>query len=421
MKWILRASPVAVLAMALASSFAHAADWPRWRGADFDDQSKETGLLKDWPDQGPKKLWMFDDAGIGYSGFAVVGDVLYTMGARDAVEYVIAVDVKTGKQKWATEAGPLLTNGFGNGPRSTPTVAGDKLYAMSGKGILSCLNVADGKQLWKVTMEELGGKMPGWGYTESVLVEGNNVICTPGGAKGCLAAFDKNTGAKVWQSEEWGDQAQYSSIIQVNHNGARQLIQLTMQNVGAVNAADGKMLWKAPFPGKTAVIPSPIFNDGKAFVAAGYGVGCKMVEISAENKITDLYSNTDMINHHGGVLLHQGNLYGFCEGKGWTCMDFKSGEVKSRWQGKDAPGKGAIHMADGMFYILEEKTGNVVFAEASPAGWKAHGHVTLDPQTTQRSSKGMIWTHPVVSGGRLYLRDQELLFSYDVSAGARLP
>ena len=409
-----RTSLAAALAVTFfASSLAQAADWPRWRGADFDDQSKETGLLKTWPADGPKKVWLFEDAGLGYSGFAVVGDTLFTMGSRDATEFVIAVDVKTGKEKWSAEAGPLLTNNWGNGPRSTPTVDGGKVYALSGKGHLSCLNAADGKLVWKVTMEELGGKVPGWGYTESVLVDGNLVVCTPGGKQGALAAFDKNTGKKVWQSADWMDGAQYSSIVPASWNGVRQLIQLTGPNFGAVDAASGKLLWMTPFPGKTAVIPSPIFSDGHVFVAAGYGAGCKMVTLGAGNALTDDYSNTDMVNHHGGVLLYQGNLYGFCDGKGWTCMDFKTGTVK--WQEKKALKKGAVHLADGQLYLLEEDTGTVVLADASPTGWKESSRFTLAPQTTQRSKSGKIWTHPVVSGGKLYLRDQELLFCFDVS------
>ncbi len=397
----------------LGPSLTHAADWPRWRGANFDDQSRDTGLLKEWPAEGPKKVWRFDDTGLGYSGFAVVGDTLYTLGARDAVEYAIALDVKTGKEKWSAQAGPLLINGFGNGPRSTPTVDGDKVYVMSGKGHLSCLNAADGKLVWKVTMEELGGKVPGWGYTESPLVDGNLVVCTPGGAKGSIAAFDKTTGKKVWQTADWTDGAQYSSIIPVNWNGAHQFIQLTGPNFGAVEASTGKVLWKTAFPGKVAVIPSPIFNEGHAYVAAGYGVGCERVTIGADNAVTIDYSeNKDMVNHHGGVLLYQGNLYGYCEGKGWTCMDFATG--KPKWQEKKALGKGAIHFADGHLYLLEEATGNVVLADASPNGWKEFSRFKLAPQTTQRSPKGMIWTHPVVANGHLYLRDQEYLFCFDV-------
>jgi len=402
-----------LLALAAFASLSQAADWPRWRGANFDDLSTETGLLKKWPSSGPKQAWLNQDVGLGYAGFSVVGGTLYTMGARDVIEYVIAVDTATGKEKWSAETGALLTNNWGNGPRSTPTVDGDKVYAISGKGVLVCLNAADGKEVWRVTMASLGGKVPGWGYCESPLVEGNLVVATPGGSQGTVAAFDKLTGKLAWQSTEWTDPAQYSSIVPVTHNGARQLIQLTMQSIAAVNAVDGKVLWKSEFPGKTAVIPTPIFSEGQVFVAAGYGVGCKSVKIGPGNEVTEIYSNTDMVNHHGGVLLHEGNLYGFSDGKGWTCMDIKTGEVK--WQEKKALKKGAIHYADGMLYLLEEDTGTVALIDASPKGWKEHGRFTLSPQTTQRAKSGKIWVHPVVSGGKLYLRDQELLFCYDVS------
>jgi outer membrane protein assembly factor BamB len=409
----LSASLSALSFLAVISTQVSAADWPRWRGANFDDNSTETGLAKEWPATGPKQLWINQDVGLGYSGYAIVGDTLYTLGARDVVEYVIAVDVATGKEKWATEIGALLTNDWGNGPRSTPTVDGGKVYAMGGKGILVCVDAATGKEAWRATMDSLGGKVPGWGYTESPLVDGKMVVCTPGGGQGTMVAFDKVTGQKVWQSAEWTDPAQYSSIIPATHNGTRQLIQLTMQSIAGVNAADGKVLWTTPFPGKTAVIPTPIFNNGDVFVAAGYGVGCKMVHIGDGNAVTDVYANTTMINHHGGVILHDGYLYGYSDPKGWVCMDFKTGTEK--WAEKKALRKGAIHYADGKFYLLEEDTGTVALIDASPDGWKEHGRFTLTPQTTQRSKKGKVWTHPTVSGGKLFLRDQELLFCFDVS------
>ncbi len=389
------------------------ADWPRWRGANFDDTSTEK-VLAEWPKDGPKQLWLNNDVGLGYSGYSIVGDTLYTMGARDVTEFVIAVDVKTGKEKWATEVGALLTNNWGNGPRATPTVDSGKVYAMSGKGNLVCVSADTGKEVWKVSMDSLGGKVPGWGYTESPLVDGNMVVCTPGGGQGTVAAFDKNTGTKVWQSADWTDPAQYSSIIPVTHNGGRQFIQLTMQTVAGVNATDGKVLWRSEFPGKTAVIPTPIFNEGQVFVAAGYGVGCKSVQIGEGNKVTELYNNKDMVNHHGGVVLHKGNLYGFCEGKGWTCMDLKTGEVK--WQEKKGLKKGAIHCCGDQLVLLEEDTGTVALIDASPGGWNERGRFTLSPQTTQRSKSGKVWTHPVIDGGKLFLRDQELLFCFDVSA-----
>lgn len=402
-----------LLPLLLIACSTQAADWPTFRGADRTDVSTETGLLKKWPSDGLKQVWLNKDAGLGYSGYAIVGSTLYTMGSRDAVEYVIAIDITTGKEKWSAEAGALLTNGWGDGPRATPTVDGDKVYALSGKGILICLGAADGKEIWRASMTELGGKVPGWGYCESPIIEGNLVIATPGGPQGTLAAFDKTTGKLAWQSAEWTDPAQYASAIVVDLNGARQIIQLTMQSVAGVNAADGKVLWKSEFPGKTAVIPTPIFKDGQVFVAAGYGVGCKSVKIGADNSVEELYASTDMINHHGGVILVEGNLYGYSDKAGWTCMDFKTGAVK--WTEKSALGKGAIHYADGCFYLLEERTGTVVLIKASDKGWDEQGRFTLSPQTTQRNPKGMVWTHPVVSGGKLYLRDQELLFSFDVS------
>ncbi|MFO1483361.1 MAG: PQQ-binding-like beta-propeller repeat protein [Verrucomicrobiaceae bacterium] len=392
---------------------ASANDWPTFRGADRTDVSKETGLLKTWPADGPKRVWLNENAGLGYSGYAIVEGTLYTMGARDAVEYVIAIDAATGKEKWSSEAGALLTNGWGDGPRSTPTIDSGKVYVLSGKGNLVCLNAADGKEQWRASMTDIGGKVPGWGYCESPLISGENVIVTPGGAQGTMAAFNKSTGMKVWQSEGWTDGAQYASAIVADHNGAKQIIQLTMQSIAGVNAANGEVLWRTEFPGKTAVIPTPIFSNGQVFVAAGYGVGCKSVKIGPGNAVEEVYSNTDMINHHGGVILHEGNLYGYSDKNGWTCMDFKTGAVK--WQEKKALGKGAIHYADGMFYLLEENSGIVVLIEASPDGWKEKSRFTLSPQTTQRNPKGKVWTHPVVSGGKLFLRDQELLFCFDVS------
>ncbi len=411
MKFVL---PVLLLPCFLVSNVrAVGDDWPRWRGANFDDISTSSAS-KEWPAEGPRRLWLYEDTGIGYSGYSIVGGTLYTMGARDVIEYVIAIDVATGKEKWAAEAGPLLRNDFGNGPRSTPAVDGGKIYAMSGKGTLICLEAESGKMVWRKTMEELGGIMPGWGYTESPLVDGNMVVCTPGGGQGTLAAFDKNTGEKVWQSTDWTDKAQYASIVPVKHNGARQLIQLTMQSVAGVNAADGKVLWTAAFPGSTAVIPTPIFSGGRVFVAAGYKVGCRAFDIGEGNQLAVAYESKDMVNHHGGVVLHKGSLFGYCDGKGWTCMDFQTGAVK--WTENKALKKGAIHCCNDQLYLLEESTGTVVLIDAVTDGWHEHGRFKLDPQTKQRSAKGMIWTHPVVAAGKLFLRDQELLFCFDVAA-----
>jgi len=330
------------------------------------------------------------------------------------VEYVIAVDTVTGKEKWSAEVGAVYTNGWGDGPRCTPTVDGAHVYAIGGRGNLICLTAVDGKKVWETGLvDDLGGKLQSWGYTESPIIEGDLVVCTPGGPEGTMAAFDKKSGKKKWQSSDWTDNAQYSSIIGVDLNGGRQLIQLTMQTLAGVDPKDGKVIWKTEFPGKTAVIPTPIFKEGQVFVSAGYGVGCKSVKIGAGNKVEELYSNTDMENHHGGVILVGDHLYGYSGKAGGTCMEMKTGTVA--WAEKKALKKGAIHCADGMLYLVEEDTGTVVLIEASPKEWSEKGRFVIDPQTKQRNPKGKVWTHPVVANGRLYLRDQELLFSYDVS------
>lgn len=393
---------------------ASAGDWPRWRGSDFSDISTETGLLKKWPDNGPKKLWSTEDAGLGYSGYSVAKGVLYTMGLKEDMELLLAFDAETGKPKWSTLVGPILKNKWGDGPRSTPTVDGDRVYAMSGQGYLICVNAGDGTSVWSAEMKTFGGKIPGWGYTESVLVDGDKVICMPGGEKGSLVALNKNTGEKIWQTQAWTDGAQYSSAIAADLNGVRQIIALTMQHVGGVDARNGTQLWLSDWPGKTAVIPTPIQKGNEVFVSSGYGVGCKQVRIAADNAVSDVWTNTNMINHHGGVILRGDHLFGYSDKAGWSCLDWKTGEVK--WADKSL-GKGAIHCADGMFYLLEESSGVVVLIDASSQGWTERSRFKIEPQTTQRKPDGKVWTHPVVSNGRLYLRDQEWIHCYDVRAG----
>lgn len=401
---------LSLLALSI-STCAFASDWPRWRGADFDDVSKETGLLKTWPAEGPAQQWTTDKAGLGYSGFSIAKGTLYTMGLKDDTELLLAFDALTGALKWSTPVGPVLVNKWGDGPRGTPTVDGDNVYALSGQGALVCANAADGKPLWTANMKDFGGKVPGWGYTESVLVDGDKVICTPGGPQGTLLALRKATGEKAWQSAEWTDGAQYSSVVPVTHNGTRQYIALTMQHFGGFDAKDGKKLWLSDWTGRTAVIPTPIFSDGDVYVASGYGVGCKLVHIGPGNSVEDRWTNTNMVNHHGGVILYKGHLYGYSDKSGWTCQDWKSGEVK--WTSKNL-GKGAVTCADGMLILLEESSGTVVLIEASAEGWNEHSRFKLAPQTTQRKPDGRIWTHPVVANGRMYLRDQEMLSCFDL-------
>jgi outer membrane protein assembly factor BamB len=286
------------------------------------------------------------------------------------------------------------------------------VYALGGDGTLIAAQARDGKELWRRTMQELGGKTPGWGYTESVLVDGNQVVCTPGGSQGAIAALDKATGKTLWQSKDFTDGAQYASIIPAMINNQKQYVQLTMQSIVGINAKDGNVLWKQAFPGKTAVIPTPIVKGNRVYVAAGYGVGCMQLEIGASNDVTVTFENKVMKNHHGGVVLVGDHLYGHSDGVGWACQDWKTGEQV--WAEKGKLRKGAIAYADGQLYCLQEDDGILVLIDASPSGWNEKGRFKLDPQTQIRNPQGRIWTHPVISNGRLYLRDQDLIHAYAV-------
>ncbi len=388
-----------------------AADWPQWRGADRAGHSPDTSILAPWPASGPKRVWLFKDAGIGYSSFSIVGSRLFTMGARQDAEQVICVDATTGKEMWTASLGPVYENNWGDGPRSTPTVDGDRVYALSGTGMLACLKTENGEPVWKVDLvKDLGGELQGWGYTESVLIDGDQLICTPGGQQGTLAALDKMTGKVLWQTTALKGPAQYSSPIRIEAGGQPQYAQLLMNKVVGIAPKDGALLWETSFPGRVAVIPTPVFHDGHVYVTAGYGVGCQMIKLGGTEPEV-VYEEKVITNHHGGVIVVDGHIYGHSDKGGWTCQDFLTGAIK--WQ-EESLGKGACTYAAGHLVCVDENDGTVALAKASPEGWSEHGRFKLDPQSTRRKKEGRIWTHPVVLNGRLYLRDQDLIYCYDV-------
>jgi outer membrane protein assembly factor BamB len=397
---------------------ALAADWPQWQGPDRNNVSKETGLLKSWPKEGPKLLWTYEDTGAGYSGPSIVGDRLHILGESDKADFVCALDVKNGTKLWASDYAPPFSQDRGNGPRSSPTVDGDVLYAIGGQGDLVCVATADGKILWQKNLrKDLGGDMmSGWGYSESPLVDGDKLICTPGGKQGTLAALDKKTGDILWRSKDVTDKAGYSSIIAVEVGGIRQYVQQTGQGVIGVAAKDGKLLWRHPRPEfKTAIIPTPIFHDNLVYVTDGYGLGCDQLKLTPDDsggvKAERSYDKSvlkTVDNKHGGVVLVGDYIYGWTDsGNKWVCQEFKTGKIV--WESKEL-GRGSITCADGHLYCYSESDGTAMLIDASPDGWKEHGRFKI-PRTKK---PGSIWTHPVVANGRLYLRDQNLLYCYDV-------
>jgi outer membrane protein assembly factor BamB len=390
-----------------------AADWPQWRGPNRDDLSTETGLLKQWPAGGPPLAWKTTGLGAGYSGVAVAKGKIFTMGDLGGESRLLALNEQNGQPTWATKLGRPGEYGGFVGPRGTPTVDGNLVFALNQHGDLVCIEAGSGQEVWRKSLKtELGGGTPGWGYAESPLVDGDRVVCTPGGGRGALAALNKKTGEVLWRSTAFTDGAHYSSLITAEIFGQRQYIQLTAESVAGVAAADGTLLWRAPRKGRTAVIPTPIYHAEQVYVTSGYGVGCNLFKLSNAGgamRAEQVYANKTMDNHHGGVILLGEQLYGHADSKGWVCQALQSGEAL--WT-RGGVGKGAIAYADGCFYLRAEGgKGTVALIEASPAGYTEKGRF----DQPDRSSKNS-WPHPVIANGKLYLRDQDVLLCYDVKA-----
>ncbi|MDA9962451.1 PQQ-like beta-propeller repeat protein [Opitutales bacterium] len=269
-----------------------AADWPQWRGPNRDGVSTETGILDEWPEGGPKLLWKATGVGAGFSSVSVANGRIYTMGDGKESSNVHCLNPKDGKIIWSSK--PVgKTGGNYKGTRCTPTFDDGHLYALGQFGDLVCLRASDGSEVWRKSLtKDFGGRSGGWNYTESPLVDEGKVIVTPGGKQGAVVALEKKTGELVWQSKEFTDGAQYSSLIVREFGGKRQYVQLTGANVVGLEASTGKVLWQAPRKGKTATISTPIFHEGHVFVSSAYGVGC----------------NGFKVTHSGGELLGQGNL-----------------------------------------------------------------------------------------------------------------
>ncbi len=402
---------VIVLSIVWISGVALAGDWPQWRGIKRDGLSTETGLLKQWPEAGPKLAWKATGLGAGFSTVSIAGDRIYTAGDIGDSSYILSLNLADGKVLWKTKLGK--TGGGPAGPRGTPAVDGDLVYALGQHGDLVCVEAATGKEVWRKNLaKDFGGKFGGWLYSESPLVDGDRLICTPGGSQGTLMAFNKKTGEVLWRCGDWTDNAEYSSAIVETLGGVRQYIQFTGSSVAGVAADSGKLLWRADRPGRTATVPTPIYSNGQVFVTSGYGVGCNLFKITADGgafKTEQVYANTNMVNHHGGVILVGQHLYGYSDGKGWVCQDFKSGQIL--WKNPGV-GKGAIAYADGHLYLRSEGgSGTVALIEATPEAYKETGRFDQPERSGSES-----WAHPVIAGGRLYLRDQDLLLCYDIAA-----
>jgi len=399
-----------MVAMGLVASVAWGADapgaaahWPSFRGPHRDGKSADTGLLKAWPDDGPAKLWEINGIGKGFSSVAVIDGSIFITGNVDG-RLVLTSLTMDGKTQWKVPIDRAWTRSV-PGARATPTIEGDSLYLLSDNGVLVCLRPKTGKTVWSKDLKSLGGRPGSWGYAESVLLYKDLAIAKPGG-RNCIVAFNKKTGQQVWASEGFSAGPEYSSCLLFTHGGKDMIATGTKNGIVCVSPDGGKLLWSNRFSARnTANCPTPAYADGHVFWANGYGKGGICLKLTDDGKATEAWRTRDMVCHHGGYIIHEGHIYGN-NGGGYACLNLKSGEKKWSERG---PGKGSLCFADGMLYLFGERGGRAMLATCSPDGMEITGKVTV-------KGSGPSWAHPVVIGGRLYLRYDDNLYCFNVKA-----
>lgn len=380
-----------------------------------DNISTDTGLLKQWPEGGPKLTWTAEGIGHGFSGVTLADGLIFTAGNIDEKTVITALDL-SGNIQWQVENGKAWTGGPA-GTRGTPTIDGDRLYHESPHGDLVCLQAKTGRKIWGLNiLKEFGSKNITWALAESVLIDGDRLICCPGGPNTAVVALDKMTGKTVWQSPSAsGDPPCYASPTLAECRGLRMILTMTSKALIGVNADGGDLLFR--YPHKTAYDVNalkPIYHDGQIFISSGYGTtGSVMVKLSVDGRkatVEKVWGSRELDNHHNGVILLDGSLYGsahkFNNSK-WICLDWKTGEMKYAERGV---GKGSPTCAEGMLYTLSEKR-DMGLVQATP-----DGHEVISEFKTPSGPEGPTWAHPVVCGGRLYIRHSDKLYAYDVRA-----
>ena len=410
MKSVALLSVVLALSLAPISNQAPAAgDWPQWRGPNRDGISMETGLARQWPANGPPVVWQAPGLGGGYGSVAIKGNQVFVQGLRGRDTMVHSLNREDGTYLWSKNLGPGGSNDRGSGPRGTPTIDGNRLFVLTEAGDLWCLNL-DGTEVWhRNILREFSGGNIQWLISESPLIDGDRVIVTPGGRSAGMVALDRATGRTIWTAKELNDDAGYSSAVVVDVEGVRAYTTFTASEAVGVRASDGKVLWRyRRAANNVANIATPVVQGNLVFYSSAYDTGAGLVTLHAgNNELTakEKYFTRDMQNHHGGLVLVDGTLYGFSNAI-LVALDFATGKLL--WRDRSV-GKGAITYADGRLYILSED--NVVgLAEVTPKGYVEKGRFRIADQGLPS------WSHPVVSGGRLYIRNQSQLTAYDIKA-----
>ncbi|MGH9385428.1 MAG: PQQ-binding-like beta-propeller repeat protein [Vicinamibacterales bacterium] len=403
--------PIVVLCSVVIASASPAMqpspEWFQWRGPNRDGISSETGLLKTWPQSGPPMVWRAAGAGAGYSSFSASGGRLYTLGARGNTEYVVAFDHATGKKVWEHANGRRFQNEQGDGPRSTPTVDGDRLYVLGGSGDLTCLEAATGRRIWSLNLvQSFGGVNPYWGYSESPLIVGDRILVNAGGNRASIVAVSKADGQTLWQQHS--DEAGYSSPMLLRTGSLAQVVFFTGSRVLAVDPRDGRLLWSYPkVANNTANIATPIVRGNRVFVSSDYGTGGALLDVKAAGNIasaSEVYFTREMRNHHASSLLIGDHIYGFSSSI-LTSLRFDTGMMA--WRDRSV-GKGSLIYADERLYLFGLE-GVVGLAEASPVGYREHGRFRLPQLSGQPTYSDLVIAH-----GFLIVRDQDIVYAYDV-------
>lgn len=405
-----------VLNVSVIASAGDQTSWPCFHGPRRDNLSMDTGLLQAWPEGGPKRLWTASGIGFGYSSVAVVGDRIFTAGMIERQTYVTALDL-VGRQVWQrlngrswqaskrqTWAVPYA------GARGTPTVDGDTVFHLSELGRLAAFDSRTGEERWNVELlKTFDAERPEYGYSESVLIHGDMLFCCPAGAAGYIAALDKKTGRTVWVNTDVKDAVGNGSCVIAHMDGIEQVVTMSANRVLSFDPRNGRLLWQFEFGNKREnSCTDVIVSDGRVYASSGYGAGSILLRPERQGdgtfSVTLVWRSDLLDNHHGGVVLRDGHLYGAGhEARGWFCLDFRTGG--KRWQ---TPGKGSLTYADDRLYCLDER-GTMSLVKATSEKWDQ-----ISSFRPPRGGKGLFWAHPVVCRGRLYVRHAEQLCAYDI-------
>ena len=392
------------------------ADWPQWQGPNRDNISTETGLLKQWPEDGPTMLWSADGIGHGYSSPAISGGKIYMTGMIEDEGRLTCFDL-SGNQLWATDYGAEWKRSF-PGTRSTPTVKDGRVYVISGTGQVACFNADSGEKIWQVdAFGEFEGQYGIWGIAESPLLVEDKVIFTVGGKKAMVLALGKKDGSVIWTTAANGDKNSYCSSMSFDWGGKKIISNITNNSIFAVNAKDGTLLWTYAisnfFSGRNrgAHPNTPVVKEGRLFITSGYDVGAIQLQLSPDGtSVKKVWTNPDFDSHHGGFVVVDGYIYGSSwqgnkDGE-WMCLDWETGQTQYEHHWKS---KGSLTYADGMLYCYEEADGTVGLVKATPSGFELVSSFQILLGEKQH------WAHPVVCGKRLYIRHGDILMAFDIA------